>query len=183
MMASTSDFTSALAQLLVNAHLRQKFRDNPQAVAEQLNLDPETQAIFCQLQPDQVDRQSNSLISKRFHEVRQFLPRTWANLEPQKAHQLFYRFAATFWPEGHNRHRLDALAFCEFLSRIKSPGLVRSEWNWLHFCQSRSLLRIHFVRDLILENRRHFGVQFLYRRSNLPRWFVIRFPSVLHRGD
>lgn len=177
MLAPSSNFPSALAQLLVKSELRRQFRSNPQAVAEQLNLDRETRAIFCQLSADQVDRQAHGLISKRCYEVRQILPQTWSNLEPQEARDLFFRFAETYWPEGHNRHRLDALAFCEFLDQTKTPGLVRAEWNWLDFCLSRRRFRLHFVRDLKFGTRPHTGIQLFYRRSGVPRWFVIRFPQ------
>lgn len=175
------DLTAALAQLFTDSELRERFRRDPEAVAELLELESESRPTFCNLNADELERQADCLISKRCHEVSQILPQTWERLGWQEARQLFYQFAATFWPEGHQRHFLDALAFCVFLKRRKISGLVKSEWNWLRFCQSDGRLRIHFVRDLIINGHPYFGLQFFYRRSQKPRWFVIRFPRRFRR--
>ena len=178
-MTSLRDFPSALALLLVDAELRQEFRINPTVLADKLNLESAARSIFCQLPPEQLDRQAQGLVSKRCYEVRQLLPRTWANLGPDEALRLFHLFAPSYWPEGHHRHRQDALAYCEFLNQRRTQGLVRAEWNWLRFCESSHRWRIHFVRDLGIGNRRRAGFQLLYRRSNGPAWFVFVLPFPL----
>jgi hypothetical protein len=136
------DFTTALARLLGNAALREKFATDPSAVAEQMGIRDEDRASLIALPSAELEFQAGTLLRKRFHEARKLAPKTFSQLG-QESWNRFKNYADSHWPEGHQRHVLDALAFCEHL---QTPS--NSERNRLHFIASRRRLMLRWTTDL-----------------------------------
>ena len=78
-MCGTVDFTTAFARLLVAPALRRTYRHKPAAVARQLAVAESQRKAFCNLDPDNLERQAAGLISKRRYEVAQRRPRIQAS--------------------------------------------------------------------------------------------------------
>ena len=90
--------------------LRASFRTDPVAIARELKIRPPEIALFVAMNPDQLDAQADILVQKRFHEVGKWLPLTFNALGEQAGIE-FIAYSATFWPESHRRHLLDAARF------------------------------------------------------------------------
>ena len=176
-MCDTVDFTTAFARLLVDPSLRRTYRHEPAAVASQLAVAESQREAFCNLDPDNLERQAAGLISKRRYEVAQIIPDTWARLKAARESDLFRDHAIAYWPTGHQRHQQDAFEFCRWLIRHDKRLVVHSEFNWLRFRLSRHWLRIHCTRDMILDGRLHSGIQFCYRWRGKARWYAYGIPK------
>ena len=161
--AGNAGFTEALAQMLSNRELRVHFRDDPQAVAVRLRVPDESVSAFLTLDPDQLDRQADCLVRKRFHEVTHLIPGTIRRLGPE-AEALFLEFAATVWPEGHRRHHEDAERFCDWLSRHRRCPEARFEGNLLRFRNHRRKFAVHVVRGEAAGPR--LTLQVLFQRKH-----------------
>lgn len=113
---------NAIARLLSSHELRDQFEKSPESVAQQLNLAQQDWNAFVSLDPDQLRRQSNSLLNKRWHEIRRLVPQTISELGDQ-AVEVFQFYATNDWPVGHRRHPVDALRFLQFLiaNRMHEP--------------------------------------------------------------
>lgn len=119
---------AAVAKLLSNYELRQQFEQAPELVANQLGVGEEEFGAFISLSPLQLERQANTLLNKRWHEIRRLVPLTIESLG-KEAHDLFRFYATKDWPIGHRRHPADALRFMQFLvaNKIKEPN--KMEWK------------------------------------------------------
>ena len=176
-MCDTVDFTTAFARLLVDPALRRTYRHKPAVVARQLAVAENQRKAFCNLDPDNLERQAAGLISKRRYEVARIIPQTWNRLTVAEESALFQNHAIAYWPTGHKRHQQDAVEFCRFLIRHDKRLVVRSEFNWLRFRLGHHWVRIHCTRDLILDGQLHSGIQFCYRWRGKARWYAYGVPT------
>ena len=169
----TVSLTTALGRLLADTDLRRQFINDPERVAEEMAIREEDRSALLALDVNELDRQAETLIDKRFHEVCGIIPRTIARLGC-KVHAIFHRFATNFWPTSHRRHQEDALEFLDFLISDQQSQLVcRSEYNWMKFRLGRRRIALHLVSDLVVGKRRRRAIQFLYRRRDgIPRQFA-----------
>ncbi|MGI8924150.1 MAG: hypothetical protein ACR2HJ_08965 [Fimbriimonadales bacterium] len=85
-------------------------------------------ALFCEsrglgrlpnLDIEELGRQGDALIAKRYHELGKLAPMTLRSLGPRSA-DCFAAFAEQSWPTGVRRHLDDA---CEFSDYLRSIGL------------------------------------------------------------
>lgn len=104
----------ALARLLTEETLRTRFFADPAVVGKELGLNAGDIEEVARLSSAQVGYFAHSLQNKRLNEVVKLLPLTQRLLKVRFA-ALFLRFSATSVPQGVHKHRLDALAFADFL--------------------------------------------------------------------
>ena len=109
------DLVTAVGRLLSSIELRDAFEQSPLAVADRLGIAESDRAVFLSLDAQQLNQQAETLIQKRWHEVRRLAPRTIEALG-DSAGELFQFYAGRFWPQGHRRHQLDAFRFLQFLA-------------------------------------------------------------------
>lgn len=159
-----SDAVTVLGRLLANPVLRRMLRSDPVLAAGALDADP---ALLEGLDPDALEEQARGLVEKRFHEVGKLLPRTVHGLGPAAA-ALFERHAASYWPEGHRRHALDALAFARFLESRSEP-VCRAELNRLRFGMTRLPFAFRWAPDVCVDGASRRALQILYRRRGAVR--------------
>jgi hypothetical protein len=116
------------------------------------------------LDMDHVEAQAQSLLDKRWHEVRRLLALPKKH-QPSNFRNLFLEYAESCWPEGHHRHERDAIAFVDSLRRrgLRAP----EEWriNLLRFRLGDKRVSIHWVRSLPVRSRLRAGLQILHRRQ------------------
>ena len=74
------DLTTALARLLSDASLRQAYRQDRRGTAERLAVRAADRSGFLSLDPGLLDRQAETLLNKRLHEVRRLLPETFTRM-------------------------------------------------------------------------------------------------------
>ena len=150
---------TALARLLTETHLRERFFADPEAVGRTLDLSPEETRQMLSLSAWQVESMARSLQSKRLGEIRKLLPRSCSALQGRLA-PLFRKYAAgSAAPQGVHKHRDDAIAFADYLLQNKethSPEFRRTlRWERDSL---RAAGRNIFMRPLIL----------------LPSWILLR---------
>jgi len=161
------DWVSAQTMLLADKRLRASFRTDPVAIARELKIRPPEIALFVAMNPDQLDAQADILVQKRFHEVGKWLPLTFNALGEQAGIE-FIAYSATFWPESHRRHLLDAARFARHLKERNCGGLVASEHNWVEFMLRPKKMR---VRPVILprpKGKKRPAVQIMTRFGGRP---------------
>ena len=158
------ELTEALGALLTDAQLRTRLGEDPQGLAEALGLAGQDRAALLALDRGGLEAQARTLLSKRLHEVRQLLPRTFAALGPA-GNERFLAYAGTCWPTGHQRHLDDALAFAQRLVDEGQPGSCRAELNRLRFLRQGRRWTCHLVPDARARGRARPGLQLLYRRG------------------
>jgi hypothetical protein len=105
----------ALARLYTDAALRERFYAAPEPTAAELGLDAADLGRVLAVDRERVELFAESLVAKRFGEVRQLLPRALAAFGEAALGERFAAFARDFLPEGVHKHRADALAFAAAL--------------------------------------------------------------------
>ena len=169
---STIGLTEALTRLLSDADLRDVYRRDGLEAASELSLSADDLSAFLSLDPSEVDRQAQGLISKRFYEVSRLIPQTLHSVgDASRRH--FHEYATQFWPMGHQRHLIDAVEYCGYLKDNNlSLVICRSELNWLRFSVSRTTCSIHFVADLVVHGKRRRAIQLFFRWRGVARGFA-----------
>ena len=157
-----SDWTTAYAKLLSDPQLRALLRRDADGCAAKLGLGTRDKALLIGLDQVELEHQAQALLDKRFSAVRHLLPLTIERLGAQAKPQ-FVKHAVAYWPEGHLRHKLDAMEFCNRLLKDCDHPVCRSEHNRLSFETDARRLRVHFVRDFPVQRRRAHAIQILYR--------------------
>ena len=154
------DLTTALGRLLRDTSLRDSFSRDPHAVAVEIGIRDCDYKTFVELSSVEIEHQSLTLLQKRFHEIQKLAPLT-CGLVGTRAWGSFISHASAYWPEGHNRHVLDALGFCERIS-----GRCRSELNRLQFALRKRRFAIHAVKNFKIGARERAALQILRRLDN-----------------
>ena len=113
----------AIAKLLSSPELRVAFEQSPSHVAKELNVAKNDVDAFVALDSQQLNRQANTLLNKRWHEVQRLVPLTIESLG-KGANEVFRYYATKDWPIGHRRHPVDAFRFLQFLiaNQILEPN-------------------------------------------------------------
>lgn len=106
------DVTTALSLLLSHRHLRELLRDDPPVLQRTLDLSAADLDFLRRLDGEDLQRQAESYLEKRFYEVVALIPSTLRRMG-RRAKPLFREFAEQHWPHGHRRHLADAIAFVE----------------------------------------------------------------------
>ncbi len=115
---NNTDLVSAIAKLLSDPVARRRFREDAEALAREWGVPASDVDAFAKLDPDEIERQANGLLNKRWHEVQQQIPETVQSLGGEAA-GLFRFYATHHWVEGHRRHKRDAQEFLRFLKANK----------------------------------------------------------------
>jgi hypothetical protein len=153
------DFTTALGRLLRDGACRDSLRTDASNVADELNVRAEDRAAFITLSPTELDTQADVLLRKRLEHVKRLAPELCARL----AGNLWQHFRAYARNQWHEDGSQDALHFCEHVLLNDAQIISRTELNRLEFLASGQRMRINFVRDLRVGNRKRSGIQILRR--------------------
>lgn len=170
--SESMDWVTAQTRLLRSPKLRAQFRRDPVALGQAFDLSPENQQLLARLCPDQLDAQARTLIDKRMHEAFQLLPQTVANLAAN-ARSLFVSHALQYWPDGHQRHTADALAFCESLPSDSRNSVDPYEVNRLRFRLTPTPVRIHWIARRTKQGSGFLGFHVLFLLSRRLRQFQL----------
>ncbi len=171
---SQLDFLSALTRLLSDSRLRARFRADAATVAKEFTSDEAVINSLCVVDPEQLDRQAETLLCKRQAHVAEILPRT-CKLSRATFVALFREFAEqAAWPTGHQRHFHDAARFCEFLKSRTTDLPVAAEYHWAAFVADGHWLRVRFDGLLAIDAGTTLGLQIFYRnREGTPlHWSI-----------
>lgn len=166
------DMTTALSRLLTDAALRRGFRLAPLGTAVALDVQEDQRTNLARLDPDQLDRQAETLLKKRFHEIVAIIPETVAGLG-EFAYERFLPYGTSTWPTGHMRHVQDAAGFCRYLLCQRCSRVCRAEINRVLFAVGRRRFSLHWTRDIRINGRRRHAAQILYRRGSKPRQLAL----------
>ena len=159
------DFTIALARLLRDGALRDRFAADPDAVLEAMDVEMADRASLRTLAPRDLEYQAEILIRKRLDKVQGFLPSTCARLRDD-AFSVFLRYARTAWPEEGRWAWSDADGFLTFLQQEDPARVSRSDARRVAFLKSDRRREIHWCDDLWIRGRQRRGLQIL-RRAEL----------------
>lgn len=139
----THSQTHVLAQLLANKAQRQAFLNNRPGYLQRFNLDTEECKTLLQIDHQQLEKQAQGLLSKRWREVADLIPET-VNTLGIRAYQHFLPYAESTWPNSTLKHFSDAYLFCEYLKERKLGTVNLSEMNRMYFIsrKKRVLIRV-----------------------------------------
>lgn len=121
-----TDFVSLLSQILTHPKTLECFIDDSAGFIRQFEISENDREALLSLEPDQIRNQADTLLNKRWHEVRKLIPITIAGLDEQGS-DLFRFYAANQWPEGHCRHLIDACGFLKFIKTNNVGNVDTSE--------------------------------------------------------
>ena len=125
-----------LARICTDSRLREEFVRNPEKTGASFGLTAVESNEIAELSAEQLRYFSNSLISKRLHEVEKLLPRTRAALGDEFG-PLFRAFSREFVPNSIKKHLEDAFEFTAWLIRKTGDAptltIVRRERAHLAF--------------------------------------------------
>ncbi|MEM7476670.1 MAG: hypothetical protein AAF483_16910 [Planctomycetota bacterium] len=110
------DITSVMGRLLSDQVLREEFANSPHEVAQRLGLEGANLEYIAALDPVELEQQAETLVLKRFQEVRALAPNSLHALGGE-ALTLFRYYAQQEWPSGHRRHLIDTIGFLEFVNQ------------------------------------------------------------------
>ena len=146
-----------LARLYTDAGLRERFFADPLRIGEEFGLGRDDARQLARLSARQVNFFADSLHAKRLGEVRDLLPLTVRALG-ERAASLFKDYAETNLPRGIRKHREDAAAFADYLTKIVVFGgadaervaeLARYERTWLKAADmTRGVIACRFRLDV-----------------------------------
>ena len=162
------NFTSVLGRLLTDSQLRAEFERDANQFARRLTLSDRDRNALLSIPATQLAKQAQTLVEKRFAEVRSLLPQTFEQLGP-RSNELFNNFAASYWPEGHKRHLADAIHFGEYLKCHAPELLVRSESNQLQAVFNNRLVHIGLIPNMCINGRNRLTLYISLRRRNMSR--------------
>lgn len=158
------DFSTALARLLRDVELRERFAQAPAAIAEQLRVRATEREAFAALSVEEIEVQARILLRKRFDAVRHLIPATMDRLGAT-AWKSFLDHARRCWPEPPAMEVHDTRLFCAHLAATQPTVLCRSELNRLHFHLGKQALAMHWVWDLWVRGRPRRAIQMFIRRG------------------
>jgi len=160
----SGELTLAMGRLLTDASLRKTLRQDPEEASRILNVDAQT---LREIDSEALEFQSQGLIDKRFHEAAKRLPRTLAGLVGGGG-PVFREYAASRWPEGHDRHLQDCAGFVGFLESRGLP-LCRAERNRVLFASGSSRIAFRWAPDVWAGGRPRRAIQILIRIGSTVR--------------
>lgn len=112
-----AEMQKALARLYTNAALRERFFNDPAAVARELGFGDEEARRLAELSPARIDSFARALHNKRLAQVAKLLPLSKRALGGPFS-EAFRAFADTYVPAGTKKHLGDALAFAGHLEKL-----------------------------------------------------------------
>jgi len=149
-----------LARLLSDRQLRNRYLAAPAAVQRAHGLDRSAADALASMDAPARQRQAETLLAKRYSEITAALPETCRKIGPH-CRCLFDDFAEYAWPQGHDRHRRDAIAYLEYLTG-QGVDISTAERRRLRFQDSARALQIGWRHTQTRYGLRN-GLQLLYR--------------------
>jgi hypothetical protein len=177
MSVRQQDAVEAMGLLLRDRELRQRFAKDRHAVIKELDVASDDHAYLLSLDVEQLEAQADSLIRKRRAEVVRLVPNTWSCLGKSALSSFQEYVDHSTWPQGHRRHLLDSLGFCQFLEERKRLGYLKSEHHWIGFLASDRFCSIRVVEDLMIRERAWWGIQFCFRLKGVAYRGALRLVS------
>jgi len=163
--------------LLRDRELRQRFANDRHSFINEMGVGSDDQAYLMSLNAEQLEEQARSLIRKRRAEVVRFVPKTWSCMG-EHANIVFQEYVDhSVWPEGHRRHLLDALGFCEYLESRQRDGYLKSEHHWVWFLANERFASIRVLEDLMIRESAWWGLQFCIRLNGVAYRGALRLIS------
>lgn len=159
------DFTIALARLLRDGALRDRFAADPEVILQAMDVEEGDWASLRQLSVQDLEYQAEILLRKRLDKVRAFLPSTCARLK-DAAVPIFLQYARTSWPEEGSLGWKDAEGFLAFLQSHSPESISRSDAYRVAFLKGDRSRELHWSNDLWIRGRSRRGLQIL-RRTEL----------------
>jgi len=157
------DFATALARLLQDGALRDRFALDPRGVSSEMGLSEEDSYALSALPPGDLEYQAEILLGKRLETLRPFLSRTLTALG-EDAFPVFRLYARKNRPAGlFCQQRYDALAFVEFLTAQRPWAVSLADLRRLRFLQGYRHLALHFLDDEEIRGRRRHGLRIFFR--------------------
>lgn len=155
---------TAVGRLLSCKDLRKSFVKDPEALALELGVDEDERAYFIDIDIGQLEAQAKTLVSKRFHEIKKLLPETTCRLG-DKAYEYFIDYSEQYWPDGSNRHTLDACTFIKYLRSTK-VNICKEEYNRLIFKSRHKKLTVSFLTSVKIRGQLRSALQIICRFSS-----------------
>lgn len=118
------DLQNAMARLFTDELFQQQLVNDPQLIGVESGLTAEEIDSLMTLAKEAIPAFSNSLLRKRFGEVRRLLPAS-STILGAKNWPLFRDFAANHPTTGCHRHRQDAIEFADSLLELPNDLLLR----------------------------------------------------------
>ncbi len=188
-----SRLQGVLAQLYVDAELRERWHTDVVGLAKDFGLTAEETEQLAALSAWQVDFFAKSLKNKRLGQARKLLPSTAKVLGRSFARE-FFAYAERPIPEGIDKHRLDTLRFVDFLGRRVNEGndavpawvadLARYEAAWLELRKGRSVFEMRMFRYDLRKPLNEVGVtqdpSVPLRRRSMAFWICLPRGRVVH---
>ena len=115
---------NALARLLTDPELRERFGTEPDVVGGELELQADEIDDLLTVAASELVIFADSLVTKRFNEVSKLLPIT-SRVAGEQFRDLFLEFAPTYNPRSVKKHYEDAVAFSRFMEIKEIPEMVR----------------------------------------------------------
>ena len=165
---------TALGRLLTDSNVRRAYGEGREQVAAQLDVDADVLPAFLSLNLSDLDEQARTLKSKRLSEAAGFMPTTMASLGKDRQ-SLFFCYAETYWPQGHRRHAIDALAFADHLHMQRDDRLCGLEHNRLRHHVRNRRLTMGLLKNYQAGRKRRTVLHVIvnWRRQPLERVFYL----------
>lgn len=173
---NTLDLNSALARLLSDGALRDRFAVDAALIANELGMSEANRSAFISLSAADIEFQAQVLIRKRLEAVKSVIPVTCADLRDQLWPH-FHNYARTAWLAGENKAQPDAIAFCRFLEEHTSIPIDAGEQFRLNFAASHRRVTLRVTLQLPSRQRPHLPALHIFtrRRCGCIREFALHF--------
>lgn len=122
------NYQHLLAKVYTDASLRQKFMDNPEAVAADFDIDPSLVQNLVHELSQPIRFFSQSLIRKRWGIIQHYLPLTLLCLD-DKAFDCFSSFAEQHSLVSKDRYTQDALNFGKWILQQDANQIDLAKWQ------------------------------------------------------
>lgn len=166
------DFITALGRLLHDGKLRDRFSENPTALAKQLSLSESDWPMFLRLVPSDLEFQAKVLLRKRFNLVRDALPQTCGRLGDD-AWLEFQRYGRSPHVVEGPSVEDDVTGFCRHVAGRDLELVDPVEFNRLRFAQARRPIAFYLVPAPVSARPAQQGVQvFIRYRNHKYEWLL-----------
>ncbi|MAQ90284.1 MAG: hypothetical protein CMM03_10550 [Rhodopirellula sp.] len=155
--------------LLANSVCRTELKKNRDDFTRKHRLEQDAISFLNQLDLEELETQATALINKRYSETLSHIPNTARANGDLK--QEFAQFAVDYWPNGHKRHRLDAI---QFLCHLKRKKLVVDmfEFYWNQFQLKQKSISVKLYRAINGKRR----ILLMRRKGSLCRYYWRNLP-------
>ena len=120
-------FVQLMTDLFASPLIREEFVNAPEKLLSRYDLTESEKRSLGKMDIKQVQKQSNSLIRKRWHAITKLIPKTVGSGSLEEIRGLFEFYATRNWPSDFRRHIVDAYEFILFLEANELPFADQEE--------------------------------------------------------